>query len=136
MNRDKAVVWLRGALERRVGAATRSLVAAVEAAADVATTVEEFQESLEKDLQFASPDAEFIARGFLERLAEADPCSACPDTKKDSQEDREGKKRRLAENVDGTWLPVSHVSMFGHGIKCRFAFCPDANATIPPQTYV
>lgn len=115
MNQDRAVAWLRGALERRVGAATRSLVAAVQAAADAASNVEELQKALENDLQFASLDAEFIAKGFLERLAEEIPSSGVPEASKESQVDQDNKKRRLAEDAVGKYFLVSSVGRFWYG---------------------
>lgn len=68
--------WLRQELQRRVGAATRSLVAAVQAAADEASNSNQLSLTLQQVLHFKSSDAEAIAPELLRRLAAAEAAVA------------------------------------------------------------
>lgn len=64
--------WLRQELERRVGAATRSLVAAIQAAADGAPNSHQLSLTLQKELHFRQSDADAIAPELFRRMAQVE----------------------------------------------------------------
>ncbi|KAL8433845.1 hypothetical protein ACSSS7_003589 [Eimeria intestinalis] len=70
---DPAVTaWLRQELQQRVGAATRSLVAAVHAAAEEAPNSQQLSLALQRDFHFRQTDADAIAPELFRRIAQAD----------------------------------------------------------------
>ncbi|KAL8449216.1 hypothetical protein Emag_003736 [Eimeria magna] len=70
---DPAVTaWLRQELQQRVGAATRSLIAAVHAAAEEAPNSQQLSLALQRDFHFRQTDADAIAPELFRRIAQAE----------------------------------------------------------------
>ncbi|XP_026193285.1 pre-mRNA-splicing factor ATP-dependent RNA helicase DHX16 [Cyclospora cayetanensis] len=93
MSLSDVTAWLREELQRCVGAATRSLVAAVQAAADRASNSHQLSLTLQQELHFTQKDADFLAPELFQRMAAAEEAAAASAADEKEQAAQSSRKR-------------------------------------------
>ncbi|CDI73657.1 Helicase associated domain HA2 containing protein, related [Eimeria praecox] len=107
MSYNEVSSWLREELQRRVGAATRSLVAAVQAAAEESPTSHQLSERLQQELHFSQQDADALAPELFRRMAAAEAAATAAAAAAAAAEAateeaaRESRKRPREEETNG-----------------------------------
>ncbi|OEH79526.1 helicase associated ha2 domain-containing protein [Cyclospora cayetanensis] len=112
MSLSDVTAWLREELQRCVGAATRSLVAAVQAAADRASNSHQLSLTLQQELHFTQKDADFLAPELFQRMAAAEEAAAASAADEKEQAAQSSRKRLRDEAPPGEPLAIFFFSHF------------------------